>query len=130
MDVEGAEAAAAPPPMARGAARTPRSAARTPAAAARRRSAAATPAAAAAATPATPSTGGGAGGGTPVVVPGDLTGAVAALPADVSSMSVAALKAWVTQWRLEDEAFMALAGNGRAKKADWVSYVKGRAGLA
>ncbi|KAI8477166.1 MAG: guanylate-binding protein [Monoraphidium minutum] len=80
-------------------------------------------------TPASPSTGGGGGGGTPVVVVGDLAGARAALPSNVDSMSIGAIKAWFTAHRLEDEEFMALAA-GRGKKADWVALAKRRAGLA
>ena len=52
--------------------------------------------------------------------------AAAALPDDVGSLSMAELKAWVTEHRLEDEAFMRLAGS-RAKKADYVAYVQRRA---
>jgi hypothetical protein len=123
MEVEGGGAGpSAPPP-----ARTPRTAGTRTPSVARRRSAAATTPGAPTETPATPSTGG--RGGSPVVLSGDLTGAVAALPGDVSSMSVAALKGWVTQYRLEDNAYMQLAANGRAKKSDWVKYVKQRAGL-
>jgi hypothetical protein len=78
-------------------------------------------------TPGSTSTGG-AAGGTPVVLPGDLAAARAALPASVDSLSIGQIKAWFTEHRLEDEEFMALAA-GRAKKGDWVALAKRRAGL-
>jgi hypothetical protein len=58
-------------------------------------------------------------GGTPVVVSGDLPRAIAALPEDLGSMTVSELRQWVVYYRLEDERYMALAGNARTKKADW-----------
>ncbi|GBF98848.1 hypothetical protein Rsub_11452 [Raphidocelis subcapitata] len=110
MDIEGTAAAATPATT-----RTHRTPQRTP------------PRTGPAATPASPSTGG--PGGTPVVAPGDLSAALAGLPADVGSMSIAALKAWVVDHRLEDEEFVQLAARRTSKKSDFVAYVKRRAGL-
>ncbi|GBF99772.1 hypothetical protein Rsub_12400 [Raphidocelis subcapitata] len=68
------------------------------------------------------------GAASPEVAAGDAAAAAAALPEDVGSLTLAELKEWVTSYRLEDGDYMALASRPRAKKAEWVEYVKRRAG--
>ena len=63
-----------------------------------------------------------------VVQQGDARAAAAALPDDVGAMTMAELRQWVTEHRLEDEEFLRLAARRGAKKADYVAYVARRAG--
>ena len=51
--------------------------------------------------------------------------AVDPLPDDPSKMTVAAIKQWVTDNRIEDAEFLQLCG-GKTKKADWVAYAAKR----
>ena len=62
-----------------------------------------------------------------MVLPANVAGAASSLPADIGSMSMAAIKAFVVEHRMEDEEFMRLNGS-RAKKADFVAYLRRRMG--
>jgi len=65
----------------------------------------------------------------PVAVQGDLAAAIVSLPHDIAELTMAELKGWVTEHRLEDEEYMALSSKAKTKKGEWVAYVRKRAGV-